>query len=127
MSDIVANLQRLHERQKVVEKKLAEYSDEHERLQERILVLESALANLEQESGESDIKEAREDGIKQGEEKTMNFVKTVLLPIVIGFLSWFLPATLEAIKHSIVDETLHPSGKQTGPPEVLPPNGANQK
>jgi hypothetical protein len=127
MSDIVEDLRKLYERQKVVEQKLAQYASEHNRVQIKIAALSATLEQMEKTAKEDSIKEAAEEGEKKGQEKTMNLVKTVLLPILIGFLSWFLPATLEAIKHSIVDETLHPSEKEAGPPEVLPPNGTNRK
>lgn len=127
MSDIVEDLRKLYDRQKVVEQKLAQYASEHNRVQLKIAALSATLEQMEKTAKEDSIKDATEEGEKRGQEKTLNLVKTVLLPILIGFLSWFLPATLEAIKHSIVDEALHPSGKEAGPPEVLPPNGANQK
>ena len=111
VSDVVRSLRHLQKQQEGLEKRLHALMAEHELCSHRLNAVEKILENIDDR--ESKLKKAIDSvQITQVTNETRRIsqrtVITVVIltvaPLVIAFLSWFVPETLKAIRHAIVEE-----------------------
>ena len=120
LSDLIREFEHLKDQQVAIEKKLQEFARENNFIVKRIDAVENTLRAIGVREGDLATDFARAEGKKIGQRNMVTLVGVIIVPLSIAFLAWFVPATLEAIKHSTVEEERWRLEDLRNPPQFGP-------
>jgi hypothetical protein len=111
VSDVVRKLRHLQKQQEGLERRLHNLMAEHELCSHRLNAVEKILKNidgreskLEDDIGSVKLTQTINETRRISQRTVITAVVLTVAPPVIAFLSWFVPETLKAIRHAIVEE-----------------------
>jgi hypothetical protein len=104
LSDLIREFAHLKNQQISIEKKIQEFIKENNFIVKRIDAIEGTLRAIGVREGDLATDFAKAEGRKIGQRNILALVGVIVVPISIAFMAWFIPATLNAIKHSTVEE-----------------------
>lgn len=104
LSDLIREFHHLQEQQKGIEKRLQKFTEENSFVVRRLDAVENTLRNIGIREGDLATDFARAEGRKIGQRNVVTLVGVIVIPLSIAFMAWFIPASLDAIRHSRVEE-----------------------
>ena len=133
VSDVVRKLRHLQKQQEGLERRLHALMTEHELCSHRLNAVEKILediddreSKLKDEIGSVQLAQTTNETRRISQRTVITIVVLTVAPLVIAFLSWFIPETLKAIRHTIVEEEnwrlrQDPYRPNIGPPVIPRP------
>jgi uncharacterized protein YhaN len=135
LSDLLAEIRCVRQKQQSaaekmakIEEKYAQLHEEHAKCGERIDELESRLREIagEKKELENNVEKVRlaqvaEESRRIGQRVVLTVVVLTVAPFVIAFLSWWVPETLKAIRHALVEEEAWRMRQDPYKPNIGPP------
>lgn len=117
LTDLLAELNHLQDKQEGIESKLSQLNKDHRTSQLRLEAIEKTLKAIGVRESDLVISAAKTEALRLGQRNTATAFLAVAVPIVVVFLAWFIPAAMVAIRHAQIEEERidHPNG-QYGPP-----------
>ena len=121
LSDLIREFHHLQQQQEATEHALARLTDEHKFTTRRLDAIEATLKAIGCRETDLAVKAADAEGRRLGQRNLAYVVAIVVVPLVVGFFTWLIPATLQAIKHSQLEEDFWRHQRDIYRPDMGPP------